>query len=130
MFSERRGHIGQLGETIARKHYAKKGYFIIAQNFYNPIGKRQGEIDFIARAKNQLIFVEVKTRIYKSGSYASAVLAVDSMKRSRLMKTVHWFIAMNPHYNESFMRVDLCVVLLDKSANYVRILSNAVEDLY
>lgn len=130
MLYEGRESTGKIGESIARKHYAKQGYFIIAKNFYNHIGKRQGEIDFVAQKENLLVFVEVKNRTNAYGSYNSAIDAMHNLKQRRLIKAVHWFIALNSNYADSSMRIDLCVVLLDKSANYVRIISNAVEDLY
>jgi putative endonuclease len=125
-----RGNIGQLGEEIARQHYVQSGFFIVAQNFFNRRGKQRGEIDFVARQKNALVFVEVKTRTYKPAAYQSAVEAITPAKHRKLRLAIRWFLAANPAYNRYRLRIDVCVVLLDKSAKYVKILSNAVEDLY
>src|SRR3989344_6486505 len=63
--------LGQIGEEIAQKEYEKKGFKIIAKNEYNKKGKRLGEIDFIARQKDSLVFVEVKTRKEDKGFFKS-----------------------------------------------------------
>jgi len=55
--------IGGKGEDRAATFLRKKGYNILQRNWYNIIGKRLGEIDIIAQAKDgTIVFVEVKTR--------------------------------------------------------------------
>lgn len=126
-----RGNTGKFGEQIARQHYAKLlGFFIVAENFFNRTGKQRGEIDFVARHGKTLVFVEVKTRTNNPYAYQSAVEAVTLAKRRKLMQVIRWYLAANPAYSSYALRIDVCVVLLDKTANYVKILSNAVEDLY
>ena len=49
---------GQMGEAIAREYLKKKGYKILAQNFKT----KYAEIDLIARQKNEMVFVEVRTK--------------------------------------------------------------------
>lgn len=125
-----RGDTGNLGERIARQHYAKSGFSIIASNFFNKVGKRRGELDFVARRGQLITFVEVKCRVARAGAYQSAVESVDLSKKRKLLKVIRWFLANHPEFTDSRLRIDVCVVILDKTANYVRILSNAVEDLY
>ena len=126
----RRGNIGSKGEQVARQYYIKSGFSIVSQNFFNRTGKQRGEIDFVARRKTTLVFVEVKTRSNSFHAYQSAVEAITPVKRRKLMRIIKWYLAANPSYSGYVLRIDVCVVLLDKSANYVKILSNAVEDLY
>ena len=47
-----------MGEGLATEALRKKGYEIIKRNFSNKFG----EIDIIAKDKNILVFVEVKTK--------------------------------------------------------------------
>lgn len=51
-------NLGQEGEKIAIKYLQRLGYTIIEQNFRC----KSGEIDIIAKEKEQIIFIEVKTR--------------------------------------------------------------------
>lgn len=50
--------LGAQGEWLAQSYLKKKHYAILEHNFKNKIG----EIDIIAKQKNVLVFVEVKTR--------------------------------------------------------------------
>jgi len=50
---------GNRGEGIAADYLRKKGFEILERNFKNKFG----EIDIIAKDKDVLIFVEVKTKI-------------------------------------------------------------------
>lgn len=56
------GHaVGRVGEDAAARFLQDKGYTIVARNWYNPRGRRVGEIDIIAKDGLQWVFVEVKT---------------------------------------------------------------------
>jgi putative endonuclease len=55
---EGRDTLGERGENIAARHLRDLGYKIITRNYRCPLG----EIDIIARDKETLVFVEVKTR--------------------------------------------------------------------
>lgn len=51
--------LGYHGEALAAKFLKKKGYKILERNFKS---SRYGEIDIIAQDKQQLVFVEVKSK--------------------------------------------------------------------
>lgn len=51
--------VGQRGEDLAVRFLKKKGYKIIERNFR---ADKFGEIDIIVKNKDELIFVEVKTK--------------------------------------------------------------------
>lgn len=56
--------VGARGEDIAEKYLRKQGYKILHRNWCNAKGKRLGEIDIVAQAKDEtIVFVEVKTRV-------------------------------------------------------------------
>lgn len=50
---------GRLGEELAKKYLQKKGYKIVEQNYRT----RYAEIDLIARKKDVLVCVEVRTKV-------------------------------------------------------------------
>lgn len=49
---------GNRGETLAAEYLAKKGYKIVERNYRS----KWGEVDIIAKDKNIVVFVEVKTK--------------------------------------------------------------------
>lgn len=51
--------IGDLGETLAAQHLTKEGYQILGQKLQCPLG----ELDLVALDGEQVVIVEVKTRI-------------------------------------------------------------------
>ena len=53
-----RQELGKEGEDFAADYLQKQGYEIIDRNFEC----KQGEIDIIAKDKNEYVFIEVKTR--------------------------------------------------------------------
>ena len=69
---------GRAAEDAAIELLQERGYRIVARNVRLP----GGEIDVIARDGSVIVFVEVKAR--SSGSFGSAVAAVDARKRSTL----------------------------------------------
>jgi putative endonuclease len=123
--------LGQLGEEFAQAEYKKSGYKVIAANFFNPKGLRRGEIDFIAKNKKNIVFVEVKTRAIGEGKFGSAAEAVNYFKQQKLLKAVKIFLLQNQQYQSLQPQIDVCVVEygeFDKMFRCAKIISNAVED--
>jgi putative endonuclease len=58
MSPDPRHELGRLGERLAREHLERLGYTIVTRNYRT----RFGELDIIARDRDALVFVEVKTR--------------------------------------------------------------------
>ncbi len=71
--------LGKLGEERVAKYLKSKGYIILKRNWRD----RFGEVDIIAETKENIVFVEVKTR--KEGAMLSGLEAVDE-KKMRLIK--------------------------------------------
>ncbi len=57
--------IGKTGEQIAANFLEKHGFKILETNYQNDSGRRIGEIDIVAQDKDEIVFVEVKTRDIK-----------------------------------------------------------------
>ena len=81
--------LGDAGEKIARLYLERNKYKIVETNFRG----KQGEIDIIAKDKNELVFIEVKTR--KSIKYGKPAEAVNYIKQNHIYKTAEYYIFKN-----------------------------------
>lgn len=104
----KRHEIGKLGEDLASIYLKDKGYKIIERNFE----ARQGEIDIIAKDKNELVFIEVKTR--SNISYGKPAEAVNEIKQNHLIKTIEYYI-YSRHLEDEFIRIDIIEIYLWKN---------------
>ena len=103
---------GKIGENLACQYLEKNNYKIIERNFRC----RQGEIDIIAcyKIKNELVFVEVKTR--SSLKYGRPSDAVEKVKQ-RHIKNVAQYYYYKKRINDTAIRCDVIEVFLNNS-NY------------
>lgn len=100
--------IGKVGETIAYKYLAEKGFTVIYKNWTC----RWGEIDLIAEKENIITFVEVKYRTGPTNCHPSE--AMTYYKKKSLQRSINIFLASN--YITKPWRVDiLCICRLGKS---------------
>lgn len=67
---------GILGEDLASNYLENIGYKIIERNFLC----KQGEIDIIAKDKDEYVFIEVKTR--SNRCYGRPSEAVNKLKKN------------------------------------------------
>ena len=74
----KRQKFGEQGEALAVRHLKKAGYKIIETNYRT----RLGEIDIIAKDKDTIVFVEVKTRT--SVHFGSPKWAVTPQKQKKI----------------------------------------------
>ncbi len=96
--------IGVFGEECAAKYLKKRKYKIVTRNFKTIFG----EVDIIARNRNEIVFVEVKTRSTKS--FASPAEFVDNEKISRIIRVAEFFMK---HYKCKLSpRIDVVEVYL------------------
>ncbi len=72
--------LGKKGEELALRFLKKRGYRIIEKNYVC----KMGEMDIIAKEKDTLVFVEVKTRT--STTFGPPQLAVNPTKQMQLSK--------------------------------------------
>lgn len=77
---------GDSGEEIASKYLESQGYEVLERNFRI----RGGEIDIIAKDKEYLVFVEVKTRW--SHEYGLPVESITPWKIRYLLKTAQFYL--------------------------------------
>lgn len=114
VIDQQRKQLGKVGEELAIRHLKKEGYIILTQNFHSPYG----EIDIIAQDKDELVLVEVKTRI--SQNYGSPEESVTQTKLEKIMNTGYVFQDKNPNLPEE-MRVDVIAIELDGSYRLKRL---------
>lgn len=79
---------GALGEKLAAQYLKEQGYKILNKNYKNKLG----EIDIIAVDKNEIVFVEVKTR--SASPYLSGQYAVDKHKQFHIMRTASYYLSV------------------------------------
>lgn len=142
--------LGQLGEELAQLEYKKRGYKIVAANFFNKKGLRLGEIDLVVKDKKKVIFVEVKTRAEDADRFGTAAESVNQFKQIKLLKAVKLFLLRYPKLARLAPQIDVCAIIisdfssleltqrspakyrvigkLDKLPHSATIIPNAVED--
>ena len=119
----KRRDTGILGEKFAGDFLKKRGYRILETNYRCP----QGEIDIVARHKDFLVFVEVRTK--KSLNFGSPEESITWAKKERMR-------AAAGHYHQThdnlppLWRIDVVATELNQKHGLSRIelIENAVGD--
>lgn len=103
-----RRELGLQGEEMAARYLKKRGYQILARNYYT----RYGELDIICVKRNELIFVEVKTR--RSTKYGTPEEAITSRKIEHLRKAAAIYLEANqPSFRE--IRFDVIALMMEEN---------------
>lgn len=111
---------GDIGEKLSAKYLKNKGYEILGFNYQNNLGRRLGEIDIIAKEKEEIVFVEVKTREMKK---YGATLPEENITRAKLHKLdkIAWMYLKSRNLNNSPYRFDAVSVWLNLDAKTAKI---------
>ncbi|TRZ48886.1 MAG: YraN family protein [Dehalococcoidia bacterium] len=120
----KRRDTGILGEKLARDFIKKRGYHILETNYRCP----EGEIDIVAKHKDCLVFVEVRTKT--SLEFGSPEESITPTKQARMRATA-------AHYRQTHndlppqWRIDVVAIELDQKSKLSRIelIENAVGDI-
>jgi len=127
LFEKKKESVGVLGEKMAVKFLRKKKYKILETNFQNTRGKRLGEIDIIAKVKNnrgvwEFVFVEVKTRVVKSDKKDDVFPEenINRQKLYKLQKIAQFYIRENDLWDFAY-RFDAVSVILSGDCKKARI---------
>jgi putative endonuclease len=78
--------LGKKGEDLALRYLKKNGYRVYETNYVC----KMGEVDIIAKEKDTLAFIEVKTRT--STAFGPPQLAVNAAKQMQLSKVALYFL--------------------------------------
>jgi len=119
----KRRDTGILGEKLAKDFLKKRGYRILETNYRCP----QGEIDIVAKHKEFLVFIEVRTK--KSLDFGSPEESITPAKKERMR-------AAAAHYQQThdnlplLWRIDVVAVELNQKEEPSRIelIENAVGE--
>ncbi len=78
--------LGRIGEATCRDFLQKEGYHILMQNYVVPFG----EIDIICQKEDEIVFIEVKTRLSKiCGNGAESV---TEKKQETIRRVAQWYL--------------------------------------
>ena len=97
---------GSAGEDLAVRFLKDNGYEIIDTNIKF---SRFCEIDIVAKLKNTLVFVEVKTR--KSDAFGTPAEAITKTKYQNIKKGVYFYLQDNKIKYDKY-RIDLISITL------------------
>jgi len=117
-----RQEVGKLGEKAARKFLKKRGYRIRETGFRCP----HGEIDIVARQKDCLVFVEVRTK--SSLGFGSPEESITQAKKKKLIASALTYTSTHQKL-PSLWRIDVVAIELDDRGKTRRIelIENAIE---
>lgn len=119
----KRRETGTLGEDIACDFLGKNGYRIIERNFRCP----GGEVDIVARQKDTLVFVEVRTK--SSRAFGSPEESITAAKMEKLRNLADYYRQNRADLPESW-RIDVVAIEMNGRGAVTRIelIENAVCD--
>lgn len=107
----RRQRLGRWGEDQAVECLVATGYEIVGRNWRCPAG----EIDIVARHKNELVFVEVKTRW---GGPPEESIGPE--KQAKLVELAHRYVQLKGDEDRPW-RIDVVLVELTNEGKLRRI---------
>ena len=104
--------VWKIGESMARKYLEDKGYQILQQNYRT----RYAEIDLIAKKKNILVFIEVRTK--KGKLFGSPEETLNQRKLRKLWLNASAYVKIKRWPGP--YRIDAVCVVLGKDNKIVR----------
>ena len=124
--------IGRLGEKLAAKELRKNGYRIVGTNVH----VSHNEIDIIAKNRDFLVFVEVKTRSTNTAlesDFGTPASAVDRNKMKRTVDAARTFL--REHSDKRYVkgrqpRFDVIEVYLDRDDEHKMLRINHIENAF
>lgn len=109
--------LGKQGEELAVAFLLKNGYKIVARNFRY----QKAEVDIIARKKDVLAVVEVKTR--STPDFGDPQDFVKRKQIQLLVKAIDYFV--NEHKLDVDVRFDIIAIIKNKAGTKVEHLKDA-----
>lgn len=113
-------YFGKAGEDKAADFLAANGYKILKRNYKT----RLGEIDIVARDKETICFVEVKSRTTER--FGLPQEAISKSKQRQIAKAALMFLKENDLL-DSFTRFDAVSVLFGQDKPKLELIKNAFD---
>ena len=104
--------LGKLGEKLAAEYLAEKKNYVILERNYK---WDRAEVDIIARHKDRIVFVEVKTRL--SPYLSDPALMVPMRKQRQILKVADYYMKEYP--GDEMAQFD--IVFIVANSKYVKI---------
>ncbi len=111
--------LGKQGEKESERYLRKNNYEIIERNF----NSKHGEIDIIAKEKNEMVFIEVKTRANKK--YGNPIDAITNIKKNHLINAIEYYLYKN-NMEDAFIRIDAIEVYKNKEKFIIKHTKNII----
>lgn len=115
---------GARGEEIAASFLQTKGYIMLARNWRSKSSRGKLELDCIFKYRNELIFVEVKTR--KECGLQRPYEAVTPAKQRNLITAAHHYLTENDAWQHA-CRFDVIAVYTTQNSYRVEHIENAFD---
>jgi putative endonuclease len=112
--------LGKKGEEVALRFLKRRGYRIVEKNYVC----KMGEMDIIAKEKDTLVFIEVKTRT--STMFGPPQLAVNSSKQRQLSKVALNYLK-EKHLEDVKARFDVVAILLRQKGEEIELIKDAFD---
>ena len=112
--------LGKRGEELALRYLKKQGFRIVETNYVC----KMGEMDIIAKEKDTLAFIEVKTRT--STAFGVPQMAVNPTKQVQLSKVALYFLK-EKQLEDAKARFDVVAILLGPKKEEIELIRDAFE---
>lgn len=100
--------VGEFGEELAISFLKKRGYIIIDKN----VKLSYKELDVVAKIKQKIVFIEVKTRT--NNTLGTAENAMSAKKLHHLKKAVSMYVNNQKNIDQNNIRLDLICIDINK----------------
>ncbi len=104
--------LGKKGEDLVAKYLKKQGCKILRRNYRTPFG----EADIIAKDKDEIAFIEVKTRTTDNYGLPSEGVGRDKQRRYKKIAECFWLQTKE----EPNARFDVAEVYADGRIEYIK----------
>lgn len=93
--------LGNIAEEKACAFLQKKGFCLVERNYRSPVG----EIDLIMQDKNEVVFIEVRSRAY--ATYGTAIESINKTKQQKVMKSAIYYLQKRKWLDKVNYRFDV-----------------------